>query len=212
LALGLQIYSRMSGQKKRLSWVALIAVIAASGCGKAVNSANQTQQDGVPVTGVGGFGTQCALTGSRGDPVPVALNSYSCTDDSHKLELAAPLLPVILQADCMKKQVLAYSVDGMRIENRWDALPDGRFYFTMYAGAASFAKGPRGQSGCQTPLALEVAGLMNCKDRDHAEVQLDATWRLNATPPGVTPHLTGPECAVPANCSFHAFADLHQCS
>lgn len=194
-------------------WVALILglMVSAAGCGKSVDSTNASSQDGVPVTGVGGFGTQCALAGTRGDPKPVLLTSYGCTSDDDKMQLSAPLLPVILQADCMKKQVLAYSVDGMRIENRWNALPDGRFYFTMYDGNASFSKAPGGQSGCSTPTALEVAGLMTCKDRDHAEIQVDATWRLNSVPEGTTPHVDGAKCSIPNGCVLHAFTVLNQC-
>lgn len=194
-------------------WVALIVglVVSAAGCGKSVDSTNSSSQDGVPVIGVGGFGTQCALQGTRGDPKPVILTSYGCTDDDNKMKLSNALLPVILQADCTKKQVLAYSVDGMRIENRWNALPDGRFYFTMYGGNASFSTAPNGQSNCQSPMALEVAGLMNCKDRDHAEIQVDATWHMNSVPDGVTPHVEGAKCSMPSGCVLHAFTVLNQC-
>lgn len=189
---------------------AVALMVGFAGCGKSVDNSPEQSQEGVIVDGVGGFGTQCALTASRGDPKPVQLTAYNCAKDSTSMKLAAPLLPIILQADCMKKQILAYSVDGLRIENRWNALPDGRFFFTMYAGNASIA-GSTGQSACETPLALEIAGLMNCSDRDHAEIQVDATWHLNTQVPGAVPHISGPQCAVPTDCSFHAFTALKQC-
>jgi hypothetical protein len=182
------------------------------GCGKSIDSTSQNTQDGVPVQGVGGFGSQCAF-GTIGDPKPLSLIAYNCgaVTTTSKFELAAPLLPIILQADCKKLEVTARTIDGNRIESRWKALPDGRFYFMMDAGNASLGNAGAGMSNCQTPSTLEVAGLMKCADRDHAEVQVDATWHLGQTMPGTSPHLTGGECSVPNGCILHGFTILNQC-
>ena len=207
---------RMVLSRYMLVGAGLVLVLGAlgtlGGCGKSIDSTSESTQDGVPVQGVGGFGTQCAY-GTIGDPKPLSLTAYSCgTVTGGKFELAAPLLPIILQADCKKLEVTARTIDGNRIESRWKALPDGRFFFEMDAGNASMGNAGAGMSNCQTPVTLEVAGLMKCADRDHAEVQVDATWHLGQSMPGTTPHTTGGECVIPAGCILHGFTTLNQCS
>ena len=183
-----------------------------AGCGHSVDASNDSSSsaDGVAVNGVGGFGTQC-MYGTLGDPLPVKLTAFGCPSKDNLFQLGAPLLPIVLQADCKKMEVTARTIDGNRIENRWNALPDGRFFFTMDAGNASLGSNGAGASNCQTTTTVEIAGLMKCRDRDHVEVQVDATWHLGQTMPGTTPHLTGQACAVPKDCNLHGFTILKQC-
>ena len=108
-------------------------------------------------------------------------------------------------------EVTARTVDGYRIEDRWNALPDGRFYFVMDAGNASLGGNGGGASNCQTTTTLEVTGLMKCQDRDHVQVEVDATWHLGQTMPGTTPHLTGNACGALKGCDLHGFISLKQC-
>jgi hypothetical protein len=200
---------------KKIMWAGIylgLATLAVS-CGKAVTASTSQQetQNDVPVQGVAGFGSQCAF-GSIKDPTPIPLQSQNCNIHQKSIHLSQPLLPFILQADCAKMEITARTISGTRIENRWNALPDGRFSFAMDAGNAMLADDGAGHSGCETPLVLEVNGLLNCKDRDHAEIQVDATWHMGQTMPGTTPRLDSIACSLPSGCALHGFADLNQCS
>jgi len=188
--------------------VGLLSVMA--GCGKSISAPSAAQtQDSIPVQGVGGFGSQCPY-GEIGDPKPVQLQALNCPISNTTLTLEKPLLPLILQADCTKYEVTVRSLVDTRIEARWKALPDGRFFFTMDAGVATFQNDGAGHSDCQTPVEVSVQGLMTCRDRDHVQLQVDATW-FPGQSMGTAETLTGPKCALPSSCVLHGFTTLNQC-
>jgi hypothetical protein len=203
------------GYQGILFCVAMVGLAGAVGsCGKSLDSSIQqtAQQDSVPVTGVGGFGSQCPF-GTMGDPTPVSLDLQSCPLTLPSLDLQQPLLPLILQADCKKLEITVRSIDpSVHIESKWKALPDGRFYFQMDAGSATFANDGAGHAGCSEPLVLEVAGLMKCTaDRDRVPVQVDATWHIGQTMPGTNPRANTNKCQLPTSCALHGFTSLNQC-
>jgi len=193
-----------------LRWVGVMLLIGmATGCAKSISAASTASQDSIPVDGVAGFGTQCPY-GELGDPQPVQLQAFNCPINDPSLQLDHPLMPLILQADCTKDEVTVRSITDTRIEARWKALPDGRFFFTMDAGIATFKDDGAGHADCQTPIELSVAGLMKCRDRDHVQLEVDATWYPGQSL-GTEVNLTGPRCALPASCNLHGFTTLKQC-
>jgi hypothetical protein len=209
-------------RSKQILWVNLVVGIAAlsvfAGCGHSLgpttSNDSSVAQDGTPVKGVGGFGSQCPY-GIMGDPIPLKLTAAGCPLDSNaddkSFHLNQPLLPIILQADCKKMEITARTTEGYRIENRWNALPDGRFYFVMDAGNAALGtNGARG-SNCETTTTIEVNGLMKCKDRDHVQIEVDSTWHLGQTMPGTEPHYNGTQCGPLKGCDLHGFTTLNQC-
>jgi len=187
----------------------LVLLIAAPGCGKSLSAASTSSQDSIPVNGVGGFGSQCPF-GEIGDPTPVQLQALNCPISDTSLQLDKPLMPLVLEADCDKYEVNVRSLVDTRIEATWKALPDGRFYFTMDAGVATFKDDGAGHSDCQTPVEVSVQGLMKCRDRDHVHLEVDATW-FPGQSMGTEEHLTGPRCSFPSSCVLHGFTALNQC-
>lgn len=170
--------------------ILLTACCVLTSCGKSAPQTKATEKDeGIPVVGVAGFGSQCPY-GFTEDPFPARLELWNCPIGVEKVALAEPLRPIYFQVDCKKKTV------NVRKENRtmdtaWEIMPDGSFFMTIDGGTAKLQSDAPGRGRCDTPLSVDLIGKIECKDRDQVDIQLESVFWLARKFENANPRNTG---------------------
>ncbi len=187
----------------------------------------------VPLKGYGGFGSQCLANGTVTLPKKVKLELWACPIPVETVELAEPLTPLFLSADCGRKILTIRTADYV-IDDSWEVMPDGSFYLTQEKLFAKLKNDGSGNNNCVTPLSADLWGRIDCTNRDQATIMIEARMWLNkktaartpapgAVPsgtPGAPPPLpmpiaaapVGPECKLPpAQCYLHTVTSVQQC-
>jgi hypothetical protein len=190
---------------------------ALEGCGKPIEAEPSGSTDAPTVRGgVAGFGSQCP-GGQIEEPVAVALDTSSCPLGSGRLELAQPLQPLMLMADCRNKNLTARTADR-RVDNTFETKPDGSFDFVMNAGYAVM------KNGCRAPLDVELVGVAECPNLsnpnyDRMDIHVNAFWTLRtpttsssgSSSTSGTASASASTCSLPPSCTFYATTVVHQC-
>lgn len=147
----------------------------------------------LPVNGQAFFGSQCPY-GSVPPPFAADLEAWSCPIGVKPLQLAEPMQPLVLQADCTKKYI-SVRTQNRRVDSSWEVMPDGSFFITLEGVAVKLGRDGAGNSNCTVMASVDVSGKLNCGDRDKVKIDFETVWWLGQRPPtpqasaspGVTP-------------------------
>jgi hypothetical protein len=180
-----------------------------SSCGSPI-AADNPNDDSTPSSptdraGQAGFGIQCPYAYVQ-DPTAVAIDLSDCPDAN--FTLSAPLVPILLSADCLNMDLTARTSDRS-VDDTFEVKPDGSFYLEMNAGSATLS------NGCKIPLVADLAGTMSCgaltnQNYDKVDISIDSVWKQAPVTAGSPP--LAPGCALPPGCMLHASALIHQCT
>jgi hypothetical protein len=221
-----------------LSAAGLLALTFLIGCGKPVKDEAKEAEEGTPVVGVAGFGSQCPY-GFTEDPFPARLELWNCPIGLEKVELSEPLRPLYFQVDC-KKKTMSVRKPNRTMDTAWEIMPDGSFFMTVDGGMAKLNSDGPGRGKCGTPLSVDLMGKVDCSDRDKVNIKVESVFWLakkneNNNPrnvgvpgmpvgepnPSMTPspavpgeateNETLPECKVPPSCYFFSKTTIKQC-
>jgi len=132
------------------------------------------------------FGSQCPY-GSLSKPQAAALNLWDCPLGLKTVDLAQPLRPIVLQADCKKKILVARTLDGT-LDTSWEVLPNGEFSFSIDGGYATLKDDGKGNAGCSVPLVADLSGKLDCSDRDKVKISVETVWWLDRVAPQPSPN------------------------
>jgi hypothetical protein len=179
--------------------LSLIALGVTTGCGK---PANAVPEGATEVSANTAFGSQCPY-GSIADPKPTQLVAWDCPNLSGPIQLLEPVQPMIFMADCKKKTIAIRSGDR-KLDSAWEVMPDGSFYVTVDGWSTRLKSDGNGHSNCLANMATDVIGKLDCKDRDKANIDVEAVYWLGK---GKKPS----ECKIPSGCYFHAVGTVRQC-
>jgi hypothetical protein len=139
-----------------------------------------TPPNRIEVRGSAQFGNQCPY-GSFVPPTPAPLEMWDCPIGLSSVELTEPLAPLVLQADCKKKTLDIRSQDPSITPITWEVMPDGNFFFSMNAGYAKLKEDGAGHFNCASPVAADIWGKIDCKDRDKTTIRVETVWWLGKT-------------------------------
>jgi hypothetical protein len=189
---------------------ALLGCVAA--CGKPSAREEALDAGMKPVVGEARFGSQCPY-GFYSEPRVAEIGLWDCKIPLDSVELAEPMSPLLLSADC-KKKILTIRTADRRVDTSWEVMPDGTFNITLDGLSARLRRdGPTG-SQCVSYLTTEVFGRVDCKDRDKAAIQFDTMWWLNkgARPAAAVPGAANERaCSFPSSCYLHSSGTIRQC-
>lgn len=197
-------------------WAAAVSIATLPGCGRSdvppPPSANTVAGDGSQgaMKGYAAFGSQC-VSGFNTDPKAVKLELWSCPVNLPVMELAEPIQPLYLSADCARKVLTIRSYDKT-IDINWELMPDGSFYLTQDGISAKLKDDGSGHSGCSTPISMDMWGQVSCASAtsDQATIHFESVMWLNKGKNATS----GLQCTLPpaGKCYFHAVSSIKQCS
>ncbi|HAR43722.1 MAG TPA: hypothetical protein DCS07_13995 [Bdellovibrionales bacterium] len=150
-----------------------------AGCGSPDDVEGLTDVNGNAV-----FGSQCPY-GSLSKPFASKLYLWDCPLGLDTVDLVQPLRPIVLQADCKKKIIVARTLDGA-LDTSWEVLPNGTFSFSIDGGYATLRNDGRGNANCSVPLTAELSGSLDCADRDKVKISVESVWWLDRLAPKPT--------------------------
>src|SRR5262249_39045393 len=148
------------------------------------------------------------------------LHAVDCNIPLQNLGLVQPLQPLMLTADCGKKVITVRNPTPGELDSTWEVLPDNTFDFNVDGGKVQMIDDGRGHSGCIMPVAINVFGTLNCKNRDQITIDFQANWtagKLDSSSYSIIPlsklHPDSGEtyCQVAASCYLNAGTKLNQC-
>jgi hypothetical protein len=199
-------------------WAAAISIATLPACGSSSDptvvapssKAAATGDNQLAMKGYAAFGSQC-VSGFNTDPKAVKLELWSCPVNLPVMELAEPIQPLYLSADCARKVLTIRSYDKT-IDVNWELMPDGSFYLTQDGISAKLKDDGSGNPGCSTPLSMDIWGQVSCAGptSDQASIHFESVMWLNKGK-NVS---TGSQCSLPpaGKCYFHAVSTIKQCS
>jgi hypothetical protein len=178
-----------------------------------------TDPDWIGVNSKAQFGNQCP-DGSWVDPVPARLQAVDCNIPLDKVSLVTPVAPLMISADCTKKVITVRNPTPGELDSTWEVLPDNTFDFNIDGGKLTIADDGRGHPNCIMPVAANVFGTLNCKNRDQITIDFKVNWnvgKLDGASYSIIPlsklHPDAGEtyCQVAPTCYLNAGTKLNQC-
>jgi hypothetical protein len=152
------------------------------GCGKPSDDVLDLAGGGskeVNLKGYAGIGTKCP-SGYISTPKALKIDTMYCTAELSGMELAEPLTPVLLSADCDRKTLQILTLDHA-IDGTWYMLPSNEFDITFDGLNAKLASDGYGGPGCTVPISTRIWGKVDCgPGRDQAKIRFEAKMWLNS--------------------------------
>jgi hypothetical protein len=169
--------------------VLAVATSLVASCGKPDQESSPGKMSATVVKGAGLFGSQCPY-GSVRDAYPVKLKLQECPLGLAQLELAEPLHPIVISADCHEMTLTIRDMNG-KLEGTWLVMPDGTFDITVDGGAVRMKSDGFGHDDCSIVSAARLKGRMYCKPRgdrdiDKVNIVFDTYWNLGEKAPPPT--------------------------
>ncbi len=191
--------------KNRRAWIGFLtgfatlsAIGTLSSCGRIDTS--DVSGDGSPPSKASVLiGTQCPY-GSISNPVNAKMKLWDCPMQVDALELAEPIQPLFVSADC-KKKTLSIRTADLSIDTFWQVMPDGSFYVTVDGINVQLKNDGSGNTGCTTPVSIDFLGRFHCEDRDRVEIEFQDIifWLGKDAPPTPRPSHSPAPNPIPSN-------------